>query len=260
MPPDFVYELPETGMFLLILGVTGAVAGLVHAAFLLRPLGRLSERAADLSPAIQALCGTLFVLSVTFLANGVWQSEQRARETVHDEARNIRIIRTYLGAMVGSSEESLLRIVSNYGRAVESEWPRMSSMDGNARSEVELHAIYDATLLGLAEGDQNRVLQQRILAALDNLSQARQQRLSMAREVVSGGQWFMVTALAFLLIIVIAVSHGRFPVARLIALAAISLAIAIALFVILSHDRPFVGRLAITPVAITEAAANGPQR
>lgn len=258
MPPDFVYDLSETAMFLLVLLVTGGVAGAVHLLFLSRPLRRISERTGDLSPAIQALCGTLFVLSVTFLANSVWQSEQRAREAVHAEARNIRVIRTYMSAMVGSSEESLMRIVGNYAKAVESEWSRMAVADGNARSETELSAIYSATILGLAQGEQNRLLQQRILAALDDLSAARQLRLGMARDVVSGGQWFLVTALAFLLIAVIAISHGCFPAARAVALGAISLAISIALFVILAHDRPFVGRLAITPGSILEAAAQGP--
>lgn len=258
MPPDFVYELPEIGMFLVVLLVTGVVAAIVHLMFLLPSFRRASQRAADISPTIQALCGTLFVLSVTFLANSVWQSEQRAREAVHGEARSIRTIRTYMGAMVGTSEESLLRIIGNYAKAVESEWPHTWAQGGNARSEAELKEIYNAVILGLAEGDQNRLLQQRILAALDALSTARQQRLSLAREEVSGGQWFMVSALAVLLIVVISLSHGRFPDARLAALAAISLAISIALFVILSHDRPFVGYLAITPNSILEAAAAEP--
>ena len=60
--------------------------------------------------------------------------------------------------------------------------------------------------------------------------------------------------LGLLLLVMMALGHGRHPLPRTVALAAISLAISIALFVIVSHDRPFVGYQALTPQAILAAA------
>jgi hypothetical protein len=254
MPPDFIYELPPVAMFLSVLGVTGLIALGLHLAFMLRSLRRLSDRLADLSPVVMTLCGTLFVLSVTFLANSIWQMEDRARETINAEARGLRVIETYMEAMTGPSRDSFARIIASYGEAVAKEWPGMRSGAGPGDAEQSLKDIYDAVIQGFSEGDMNRLLQQRMVTALDQLSIARQQRLSMAQDVVSAGQWFLVTMLGLLLLVMMALGHGRHPLPRAVALSAISLAISIALFVIVSHDRPFVGYRALTPQAILAAA------
>lgn len=253
MPPDFLYSWTESGMFLFILLVTGLVALAVHLLFLWRRLA--PPTLADLSPVLQTLCGTLFVLSVTFLANTVWQTEGRAREQVNAEARNMRLIRTDMDALAGPAHDGLLKTLSEYASAVESEWPGMASSGGSPQAEQQLSGLYRAAMLGLADGEQNRLLQQRILAALDAMSQARQTRLTIARsEQVSSGQWFTVTSMALLLLVVIAVCHARSHRARGVALAIMTLAISISAFEILAHDRPFAGYLAISPNPILEAA------
>jgi hypothetical protein len=254
MPPEFVYTLPEAAMFLAVLAMTALITALAHMAFNLGVLRHMIASIGELSPGVVAFSATIFTLSVTFLANSIWQNEQRARETVRDEARNIRVIETYAEAMVGPAQESFRRIIFDYGDAVAEEWPTMAGSGGSDAAEAELANLYRAALHGLAEGDHNRLLQQRILVALDALSAARQQRLTLAREVVSAGQWFMVVALALLLIVVMALSHGSAPGARAAALGIVTVAVSVALFVIIAHDRPFVGYLAIPPKAILEAA------
>ena len=254
MPPDFVYELPPAAMFFSILGLTGLVALGLHLLFMFKAAHHVCGRLADLSPVVTTLCGTLFVLSVTFLANSVWQTEDRARETVNAEARSLRVIETYMDAMTASSRDGFARIINTYGQAVGGEWRRMADPASRADAEQQLKDVYAAVIEGFSEGDKNRLLQQRILGALDQLSIARQQRLSMAQDVVSAGQWFLVTMLGLLLLVMIALGHGRFPFVRAIALSAIGMAISIALFVILAHDRPFVGYHAVTPQPILAAA------
>ena len=109
-------------------------------------------------------------------------------------------------------------------------------------------------LNGFSEGEQNRMIQQRLLASLDSLSIARQQRLSMAQDVVSAGQWLLVSGLGLLLMVVVALGHARFPLPRGVAMAAMTAAITLALFVIVAHDRPFVGNAALSPQPILRAA------
>lgn len=254
MPPDFIYAWPAAGMFLGIFAMVSMTALVLHVLFFAPPLALLSKRLADLSPVLMTLCGTLFVLNVTFLANSVWQIENDARETVNAEARSLKVIRTYMDAMTGPSRDGFARIIGGYAQAVATEWPMMTSSAHRAAAESQLRDIYAGTIEGFSAGDQNRTLQSRILAALDQLSNARQQRLSMAQEVVSGGQWFTVTTLGFLLMVVIAICHGRFPLARGVALSAVTVAITVSLFVILAHDRPFVGFNSISPQPIVNAA------
>jgi hypothetical protein len=254
MPPHIVYELPPAGIFLIVLAVTGAIAALFSFAISDQHLKNFNDRLADLSPVVMTLCGTLFMLSVTFLANSVWNSEDRARETVNAEARSLRVMKDYMGSMTGPSRDGLSRMIADYGGSVAAEWPTMHATGGSPAAEQQLRDIYSAVIRGFAEGEQNRLMQQRLMIALDQLSTARQQRLSMAQDVVSAGQWFLVTALGVLLLAMIAIGHGRFPFARRIGLAAITLAISIALHVILAHDRPFVGYNAITPHPILNAS------
>lgn len=254
MLPDAVYELTEAGLFLMVLATTAAVALVIHLAFQWK---RLAPPAlADLSPVLQTLCGTLFVLSVTFLANNVWQTEARARETVNAEARNMRLVRTYMNALTSPGHDDLARLLSAYVAATVAEWPGMEDRGGSREAEAALAALYRAAAVDLTDGDQNRLLQDRILSGLDAMALARQNRITIALdEHVSGGQWFSVAAMAVLLFIVISLCHADTPRARAIALGVMSVAISLAFYVILSHDRPFVGFQAITPDSIVSAAA-----
>ena len=52
----------------------------------------------------------------------------------------------------------------------------------------------------------------------------------------------------------VALGHARFPLPRGVALAAMTAAITLALFVIVAHGRPFVGYSALTPQPILRAA------
>jgi hypothetical protein len=253
MPPDFIFTFHPVGIFFVVLLTVGAISAGLHVLFGIAPFRRYSERAADLSSTVMTLCGTMFFLSVTFLANSVWNMEDRARESVYAEARNVRVIRTYVDAMTGPSQDSFARLIEAYGAAVAAEWPNMRDPEGRRAAEQALSDIYRAVIAGLSEGDQNRLLQQRLVVALDALSAARQQRLSMAQDVISVGQWFLVMALGFLLLFVVAMGHGRFPAARNAALTAMALAISIALFVIIAHDRPFLADLSVSAQPILRA-------
>ncbi len=257
MPPDFIYELPPAGIFLTVLAVMGIIAVVFSKIVSLRRLKHFNGQLVDLSPVIMTLCGTMFVLSVTFLANMVWTTEDRARETVNAEARSIRVMEDYMAAMTGPARDGLTRLIADYASAVAAEWPGMQVTGGASGAEQSLRDLYGAVIRGFAEGEQNRLMQQRLLVALDQLSAARQQRLSMAQDVVSAGQWFLVSALGVLLLAIIAIGHGRFGLPRHVALTAITLAVSIALFVIIAHDRPFVGYNAVGPYPILNASGLG---
>jgi hypothetical protein len=254
LPPDFIYGLPHGGVFLVVLATVGAIALALHALIGRWPLKMVSQRLPELSPVIITLTGTMFGLSVTFLANSVWTTEDRARQTVNTEARDIRVMRVYMESLTGPSRDGLSQIITAYANAVAGEWNAMTASSARAPAEQELRNLYAAVIQGFSEGEQNRLLQQRLLTALDSLSIARQQRLSMAQDVVSAGQWLLVAGLGLLLLVMVALGHARFPLPRGVAMAAVTAAITLALFVIVVHDRPFVGSSALTPQPILRAA------
>ena len=233
----------------------GLIALGLHALFAWRPVRSASERLADLSPVTMTLCGTMFGLSVTFLANSVWTTEDRARETVNAEARSIRVMQIYVERDDRIDTATVSTASSRAtAQAVAREWQRHGRHGPERRCRDSICAIsMPQCSRAFREGEQNRAVQQRLLAALDSLSASRQQRLSMAQDVVSLGQWFLVTALGLLLLVVIAIGHARFPVPRAVALASMTMAITIALYVIVAHDRPFIGPAAQSPWPILDA-------
>jgi hypothetical protein len=254
MPPDFLYRLPHGVMFLVILAAVGGVALALHLLTERWPAKEAKQRLSELSPVTMTLSGTLFALSVTFLANSVWTTEDHARQMVNTEARDIRVMKLYMDQLTGPTQDGFDHLITAYANAVAAEWDGMTDPAMRVPAETELRNLYAAVIKGLSEGEQNRLLQQRLLVALDGLSAARQQRLSTAQEVVSAGQWLLVAGLGLLLLAMVALGHARFRLPRGVALAAMTAAITLALFVIVVHDRPFVGYSQLTPQPILRAA------
>lgn len=254
--PDFIFDLPALGIFLTVFATVSAVAILLHLLFCLPPMVRLAPRFGEVSAAVITVCGALFGLSVTFLANSVWNTEDKAREAVSAEARAIRVMEVYLDATQEPPHTDLYRMLASYGQGVAEEWHSMADGGPGIVAETSLRNIYASVIRDVSRNDQDRVLQQRLLVELDALSTARQQRLSIAQDVVSLPQWVLVMGLGLLLMMAVAVNHAPFPFARRLALAGVTLAVSFMLFVIVQHDRPFRGDTALTPQSILKASGN----
>jgi hypothetical protein len=121
-----------------------------------------------------------------------------------------------------------------------------------------LQNIYTAIISWPTEEYGDKVQQSRLLAEYDNLSTARQERLSIAQDRVSGGQWALVEGLIVTLLVVVAMSHADFRIAARVLLGAIATAASLLLFVIIMHDRPFVGYGALGPEPILTALGASP--
>lgn len=258
VPPDLVYALHPVLLFLVVLAAVGAVALLIQLIVRLRPVARSTEQLAQITPAVSTIAGAIFGLSMTFLANAVWTTEDEAQDAVNAEARAIRVMEFYMDSLTAPAYDGMSRLIANYGRAVAAEWDSMSMDDYGTPAEVGLRTIYGAVIKGLAEGDQNRLLQQRLLTSLDEVSKARQERLSIAENYVSFSQWILVVGLGIVLLTVVTLNHITTPLARRVAVGAVAMSITIMLHVILLHDRPFIGYDSITPEPILKATGAEP--
>lgn len=253
VPPDFIYTLAPPLLFVVVLATVGGVALLIQQVIRIERVAKAAPALAKMSAAVTTIAGAIFGLSMTFLANAVWNTEDTARNAVNAEARAIRVMDLYMDSLTAPAYDGMSRLIENYGQAVAAEWDTMSEDDYGTPAETALRAIYGAVIKGLAEGDQNRLLQQRLLTSLDEVSAARQERLSIAENYVSISQWTLVTGLGIVLLFVVTLSHAGYPLARRVAVSAVVMSISIMLYVILLHDRPFIGYAAETPDAILKA-------
>ena len=71
MPPDFIYDLPPVLIFATVLATVGVAALFLHLVFMLQPMMRVAKSFTEVTPSVLAIAGTVFGLSVTFLANAV---------------------------------------------------------------------------------------------------------------------------------------------------------------------------------------------
>jgi hypothetical protein len=254
MPPDFLLSLPPAGIFAVIFLATAALSLIILGAFQLSLVRRYSTALSEISPAVLTVTGAIFALAVTFLANAVWYSEDKAREAVYAEARSIRVMETYMEAMTPQVRDGLSRLIARYGEAVKAEWPTMAHNGGAPAAEHALRQIYAAVIAVFSDSEESRLVQRQLLDTLDSLSVARQERLTMAQDVVSAGQWILVIGLGTLLLVVFAMGHARFAMARRIVLGILTVLLSIVLFVIVLHHNPFAGPVAQTPDQILKAA------
>lgn len=247
----WLYHLPPIGLFLVLNLFIGAAAlGLwwlpkLAITFTLVRAGR------EMSPVIQTVCGTLFVLSTTFLAANVWAVEDYAYQAVAIEAREVRLLRTLAHLLPEPRRSEVANLVTDYAEASAAEWPNMDDEGGSREAERVLAALYNAAV-SLAPNEQ--MLSQEFMTALKAVGEARERRLDIARNNLSPDQWAAMLILALILGIAVTIVHADSDGGRALALGLISVTVSTALFLLIAHDRPFIGWDALTPGPVIAAA------
>jgi hypothetical protein len=247
----WLYSLPLIALFLTLNVMTGIAAWLLWwlptmpQAF---PLVRASK---EVSPVLQTICGTLFVLATTFLSSNVWTTEDKAYEAIAIEAREVRQLRTLSHLFAEPRRSELTNLVSEYATQSAAEWPHMEELGGSREAEQVLSALYGATI-SLAPSEQ--MLAGEFMRALNAVGEARERRLDIARNNVNSDQWAVMLILALIMAIAVTVVHAEYAKGRAIALGLVSVMVSTALFLLIAHDRPFIGWEALGPLPVLQAA------
>jgi len=284
----WLHHLPPIGLFLVLnMFIGAAAAGLwwLPKTSITFPLVRAGR---ELSPGLQAICGTLFVLAITFLASSVWATADKAFEAVAIEVREVRLLRTLSQLLPEPRRSEVVNLVTDYAEQSAAEWPEMADAGGSREAERVLAVLY-ATTVSLApsahpgEGESLRrngfaphqylganpyrqslqhwrdllneqMLSQEFMTALKAVGEARERRLDIARHNLSSDQWAAMLILALIMAIAVTFVHANSEGGRAIALGLVSVVVSTALFLLIAHDRPFIGWDALGPEAVIAAA------
>ena len=92
-----------------------------------------------------------------------------------------------------------------------------------------------------------------LIDQLVDLRAARLQRETIARGGVSPAQWLAMILIALGAMTMIAVAHNHEIGLQITTLSVYAVGVSSAFFVILAHDRPFVGKLGVGPIPIEQA-------
>ena len=246
---DWVHNLPIVWMALLVLGLTALVIATIYLVITVLSVGERARSFKAVSPGMLPPLGVLFALFVAFAASQVWSDNDKANSAVDHEASALRSVVILAAAFPGEPETRLRSLIRSYvGDAVAQEWPMMAR--GTATLHVIPYSLAEALQLTLAltpSSQGQQTAQREIATALENALDARRQRIVISESQVNWVKWLCLCLLAACSLIAIAMVHSDNPLASTITLGLFGIGVAASLLLVLAHDRPFTGELAVSP-------------
>ena len=257
---DFLESLPLPQLFLFTIACGLACGALVLVAVrgTVRFLRIGRTRPLPIRDALISSLSAMFALMVAFSAAGIWSDAIQARGAVQREANSIENIVAIASSFPEKLREEVHSEILRYARrAVQRDWLAM-----RRRAEVN-ETLFDrsnsplvALITRISEENgsgRSLPLSKALIDQLVDLRAARLQREMIARGGISPAQWLATLLIALGAMTMIAVAHNHEVGLQVTTLSIYAVGVASAFFVILAHDRPFVGHLGVRPVPIEQA-------
>jgi len=246
---DWLHTLPVPVLSVAVFAGTFLVAGVIHVAVMALATGERARWLKALSPGMLSPLGILFGLLIAFLASQVWSDFDRAHQAVHREASALRAVILLTGAF---PEEPRAHLQALVGRQIQDamshEWPAMAEHAASLRViPGPLAEALQVTLALTPRGDGQVVAQRELVTALHGALDARRQRIILSAAGVGWIKWTGLLLEAATTLVAIALIHCDNRKTAALAMAVFASAVAIVVILILSHDRPFTGRISVRP-------------
>jgi hypothetical protein len=257
---EYFEPLPLPQLFFATLACVAAVgvAVLLIVRFAVRLIGLDPRQPILIRDAVISSLSAIFALMVAFSASGIWNDALQARAAVQREANAIENVTALTSHYPAELREEVHAAMLRYGRRViESDWPAMQRRAGvndtlYLRGNGPIVHLIDQ-IAGARNGSPALPYSDLLVSQLMDLRSARLQREVIARGGVTEAQWVALLVIATLAMCVIAIAHNHAFGLQTVAIGAYVVGVSAALFVVLAHDRPFVGHSAVKPLPIAQA-------
>ncbi len=251
---DFLQNLSLTAMFFatLAIGLTlcWIILGIVRICINragLNPLAPLPVR--------DNLIGTIsaiFALMMAFTAAGIWNDTLRANTAVQREANALENVLALGSSLPSDLAEKVRESVSRYGRyVVERDWPAMVRKIGVDDPVYDVSDTVLVDLINMLSLEHARITSlPTVVPLFRQIIEARGARLgriTLANSGVSAAQWLAMLFIALAALTAVALCHNHHFGMQAVAMQLYTLAVVAAFFVILAHDRPFIGTISVSP-------------
>ncbi|MET0279284.1 MAG: hypothetical protein ABW198_13220 [Pseudorhodoplanes sp.] len=254
---DWVQSLTLPGIFLMtfVTALSGAMLIVVAVRMALRMLGFGEDRPLAVRDAAVNTVSAIFALTMAFAAAGIWQESQQAHTAVQREANALENLHSIAASFPLELRERTRSDIRSYAEQVlAKDWPAMLRREHfNAKvydeSESVLVLLMDA--ISREAGTESLPVATPAIGQIVEARSARLQRITLATQGVSNAQWLAMILLACAALTALAIVHNHQRVSQLLAVAIYAAAASAAFFVVLAHDRPFVGRISVSsePIA-----------
>lgn len=251
------HQLPLTVMFLVILSISLVVCwlliGLVR--FAVPRLGYRSSEPLPIRDSLINACGALFALIVAFSAAGIWNDAVSARTSVQREADAVENVLVVSAGLPDAMRDELNQRLKTYlSEVIRVDWPAMARsmpLDDVVFDQSERHLLDAIDLIAR----ENRAFAgaanySPLLGQLLEIRHARLARLAAARAGTTWAQWSAMWLISTATLLLIVICHSHTFRMQILASHIYVLVASAAYFVVLAHDRPFVGKISIQPTAM----------
>ena len=251
------HQLPLITMFGAILAISLVAAwlliGLVR--FLVPRSGFWLEDPLPIRDSIIGACGALFALIVAFSAAGIWNDAASARNAVQREADAVENAQALAVGMPEQVRAAIAENLRAYAREVVAiDWPAMAKgtpLEDPVFDLSEKHLLDSIGILSRQHADLGSIpTYTPLLNQLLDIRHARLARIAASNAGITWAQWIAMWLLSTATLLAIAICNSHSFRMQIVATHLYVLVASAAYFVILTHDRPFIGKVSIQPSAI----------
>jgi multisubunit Na+/H+ antiporter MnhB subunit/ribosomal protein L17 len=254
---EWLHNLPIAWMALLVFGLTALGTVAIYVVVMALSVGERARSFKAVSPGLLPPLGILFALFVAFTATQVWSDNDKANSVVDREASALRAVVILAADFPGEPETHLRSLLRGYvADVVAQEWPMMAHR--TATLQVIPYSLAEALQLTLTltpNSEGQKIAQREITTALENALDARRQRILISQSEVNWVKWLCLSLQAVCALLGIAMVHSDNRLASAITLGLFGVGVAVSFLLILAHDRPFIGELAVGPNSLVAGDA-----
>jgi len=257
---DWLYDFPVWLIALVVFAATYVVAAVVYWVVTRLAANERARAFKALSPGMLPPLGIIFGLLFGFIGFQIWGDFDRAKVAVANEAGALRSV-VLLAANLSKEEEVQLRtLVSRHiGKCLSEDWPAMAEQRATIESPPAALTEASQRVLAFApNNDGQRTAQREIVSALQNALDARRQRIVISQSTVNSVKWSGLLLQALITLIAVAIVHSDNRLTCAIALTLFATSVALSLFLIAAHNRPFTGQISVGPELLKQVIPSDP--
>ncbi|WP_144138320.1 DUF4239 domain-containing protein [Paraburkholderia sp. BCC1884] len=249
MMSTWLHNLPIWLMTLIAFGATFLAGAALHVITAKLAGSKHGRSYGAISPALLSPIGIIFGLFIAFTAAQVWNDTARANAAVNTEAGALRTIVVMSAVLPQESQVELRKLLRDYIQyTATTEWPLMAKGAVTLNiSPPSLNKALQSTLSLTVNTPGQQTAQREVVASLRQALEARRERILISRTEVNGVKWACLIFLGICLLFAIALVHCGNRLASAVAIGLFSAVFATTILLILAHDRPFTGEVALTP-------------
>jgi hypothetical protein len=210
----------------------------------------------DVAGFIIAIVGVVYAVLLALVVIAVWEQFEAARVLADREANQVTGLYRLTAALPSRGSERLRPTLREYAEAVvNDEWPAMRRGQSSTRAQALYTDVWNQLTSLEPQTPREIAAYQEALSRLDGFGDARRSRLLASRESLPVVMWTVLIVGAITTIGFTYFFGVRRFAAQALMTSALTITIALALFLVYSMDLPFTGDVSVPPEAFEQAIA-----